>query len=331
MPCNKQKYVGRDVALEYHIGCGETLPGESDWKPFGSLRTKEFNLEWDTTDATDGDSIGSLRENLATFQSLSISGDGTCRASGAGGASLVELTKHVAQPVSTGGQPVVWMRMTFPDLTFTCYMLLSSMNRSAPYDDIVTFSMEASATASDFGLIVEDTPDVNAPDPSSISVIPASLTLPVAESFNVESVVLPTGASQAVRWSSSDTAVAIVNQLSGVVTGVSVGTATITATSVADPMITQTLVATIVSQPVSLDITPDPVTVAEAGTETLVVNVLPMTAPQEVTFVSADPAVASVNSSGVITGQAAGETTVTVSSAFRPSVKKVIAVTVEEL
>src|SRR5690606_16413614 len=121
-----------------------------DWKRFGSMRTKEFTLEWDTTDATADDSVGALRENLATFQSLTISGDGTAKASGAGAQNLIDLTKHVANPLATSGQPVAWLRMTFPDLTFTAFMLVSSMSRSAPFDDVVTYSFEASATASDF-------------------------------------------------------------------------------------------------------------------------------------------------------------------------------------
>ncbi len=46
---------------EYYIGCGDALPAENDWRRFGSLRTKEFTVEWDTIDATDSDSVGALR------------------------------------------------------------------------------------------------------------------------------------------------------------------------------------------------------------------------------------------------------------------------------
>jgi len=158
MACEKEKFVGRDVVLEYFIGCGDTQPTEADWVRIGSMRAKEFSLEWETTDATADDSVGSLRENLATFQSLSISGDGTVKSSGTGADGLIALTKHVANPTATDGQPNVWVRMTFPDLTFTCYMIATKMSRSAPYDDVTTYSFEASSTASDFGLTVEDTP-----------------------------------------------------------------------------------------------------------------------------------------------------------------------------
>lgn len=233
MACNKTKYVGRDVVLEYFIQCGDTLPGPNDWKRMGSMRTKEFTLEWETTDATADDSVGSLRENLATFQTLSISGDGTLKASGAGAANLIEMTKHVANPAATGGQPTAWFRMTFPDLTFIAFMLVSNMSRSAPFDDVVTYSFEASATASDYGLLVEDTPDPDAPDVTSVTVTPDTASVEEGATQQLAVTVAPAGAPQGVVWQSSDTGVATVSQ-NGLVTGVAAGTADITVTSTAD-------------------------------------------------------------------------------------------------
>ncbi|WP_298016680.1 phage tail tube protein [uncultured Castellaniella sp.] len=228
--CKSTKYVGRDVVLEYAIGCGDARPVEADWKRFGSMRTKEFNLEWETTDATADDSIGALRENLATFQSLTISGDGTCKASGAGSANLIELTKHVANPAATGGQPTAWLRMTFPDLTFTAFMIITTMSRSAPFDDVTTYSMEASATASDFGLIVEDTP---APVTiTSVTVTPSTLAMVEGDLDALTAAVVPS-TSPEVKWTSSDALVATVDS-HGHVEAVGAGTATITATSAYD-------------------------------------------------------------------------------------------------
>lgn len=244
MACETTKYVGRDVVLEYVIGCGDALPAEGDWKKFGSLRTKEFNLAWDTTDATDSDSIGALRENLATFQSLTISGEGLCKASGAGAANLIELTKHVAQPTTTGGQPVVWLRMTFPDLTFTAFMLLANMSRSAPYDDMVTYTMEASATASDFGLIVTVTPA----DVASVTVTPNPGTIDTdAGTLQMSALALPANAPQGVTWTTTTPAIASVDA-NGLVTALTDGAATIVATSVDDPLITGTAIVNITNQ-----------------------------------------------------------------------------------
>lgn len=230
MACETTKYVGRDVVLEYAIGCGDAKPEEGDWKRFGSLRTKEFSLSWDTTDVTDSDSIGALRENLATFQNLTIAGDGMAKASGAG--NLVELTKHFVNPVATNGQPLVWLRMTFPDLTFTAFMLLSNLSRSAPYDDAVTYSMEATATASDFGLIVEDTPTGVAP--TGVTVSPSTGAIYAdGGTLQLSSVVAPAGANQGVTWTSETPLIASVSA-TGLVTALSDGTATIKATSMAD-------------------------------------------------------------------------------------------------
>ena len=244
MACETEKYVGRDVVLEYAIGCGDALPDEADWKLFGSLRTKEFALTWDTTDTTDSDSQGSLRENLATFQNLTISGDGLAKASGAN--NLKELTKHFVNPVATNGQPLVWMRMTFPDLTFTAFMLLSNLGRSAPYDDVVTYTLEAMATGSDFGLIVEDTP--SPVDVVSVVVAPttASISTPGA-TVQLTGTVTPPEASQIVMWGSSQPSIATVTN-TGLVTAVSDGTATITASSSADPTKTATSVVTVTNQ-----------------------------------------------------------------------------------
>lgn len=230
MACETTKYVGRDVVLEYAIGCGDARPGPSDWKRFGSLRTKEFSLSWDTTDVTDSDSIGALRENLATFQTLTISGDGIAKASGAN--NLVELTKHVVNPAATNGQPLVWLRMTFPDLTFTAFMLLSTMSRSAAYDDVVTYSMEASATASDFGLLVEDTPTGAAPTGVTVNA-GAGIIDTDGGTLQLSATVAPAGAVQTVTWTSETPLIATVSA-TGLVTAVADGTATIKATSTVD-------------------------------------------------------------------------------------------------
>lgn len=231
MACETTKYVGRDVVLEYSIGCGDEKPLPGAWKRFGSLRTKEFALSWDTTDVTDSDSVGALRENLATFQTLTISGDGIAKASGVG--NLVELTKHFVSPTATNGQPVVWLRMTFPDLTFTAFMLLSNLSRSAQYDDAVTYSLEAMATASDFGLIVEDTIP---PTPiTSIAVTPTTGTISTAGgTLQLSASALPASANQAVTWSSSAPTIATVNA-AGLVTALADGNAVITAKSTSDP------------------------------------------------------------------------------------------------
>lgn len=231
--CKNQKFVGRTAILEYAIGCGDQMPAAADWKRLGAMRAKELTIEWETTDATADDSIGALRENLATFQTLSVSGDGVLKVAGTGAAALIALTKHVIKPEATGGEPVAWIRLTFPDLTFTFFAIVTNMSRSAPYDDVATYSFEASATASDFGLIVEETPDPDAPAVDTVAVTPATASIAEGATRQLTAAITPTGAAQGVIWSSSDTDKATVSQM-GLVTAVAAGSATITGTSTAD-------------------------------------------------------------------------------------------------
>lgn len=242
--CKSNKYTGKDVIVEYAIACGDVLPADADFKRVIAMRTKEFTLEWETTDATADDSVGALRENLATFQTLTISGDGTHKVNGAGAADMLALTKHIANPVETGGQPFAWLRMTFPDLTFTAFMIITNISRSAPYDDMVTYSFEASATSSDFGLIVEDTPQVDDEPITAVLTTPATADLVVDETQQLTSVVEPSSAYQGVQYSTSAAGIATVSA-SGLVRGISAGTATVTATSVADNTKTDTVSVTV--------------------------------------------------------------------------------------
>lgn len=247
MACKLPGYVGRDVALEYGLACGDVdprLPG-FNWTPFAAMRTKEFGLTWDTADASSDASVDNLRENLATFKTLEISGDGVAqRAVTAGESAFTQLTKHVANPgPDFSDQPVIWLRMTFPDLTFIAYMLVSELSRSATYDDVVTFSFTASAASSDFGLIVQDTPDPSTPV-ASVAVSPAAPTIAVGDQLQLIKTVLPSTALQGVTWASDDTAVATVDA-NGLVTAVAVGDAVITATSTRDGTKTATSTVTV--------------------------------------------------------------------------------------
>ncbi|EKO3964602.1 Ig domain-containing protein [Vibrio fluvialis] len=239
MACKSKKFVGKERVVEYAIACGDSVPESNEWVRWAALRNSEINVTWDTTDATDSDSVGSLRENLATFQSFSVSGDGTARR-----LDHKDIWKHYCKPESTGGQPVLWIRVTDPDLTFTAFCLLSTMSKPATYDDLVTFSFEASATASDFGLMVEDTPDPDAPDPVSVAAYPETLSLAIGETAGLAAVVSPTSAPQSVIYETDDPLIATVTQ-NGVVTAIGSGSATITVKSSVDTLITDTVAVTV--------------------------------------------------------------------------------------
>ena len=158
--CESSAFVGRETTLEYFIGCGDTLPLDSDWKFIGALRSNSMSTKYDTVDATADDSLNALREMLATFKTVTFSADGVARRADTATVNQVALLKHYLNPTATNGQPVVWIRRTDPRITVVAYILLSTYDLEAPYDEISTFSIEGTTTASDFGIIVTDTPVV---------------------------------------------------------------------------------------------------------------------------------------------------------------------------
>ena len=79
---------------------------------------------------------------------------------------------------------------------------------------------------------------------AAVDVTPATLSLEVGDTGDLEVVVTPAGASQQVIWTSSAPAIASVSE-TGLVTALAVGTATITATSVADGTKTDTCAVTV--------------------------------------------------------------------------------------
>ncbi|KAA0910684.1 Ig-like domain-containing protein [Pusillimonas sp. ANT_WB101] len=239
--CIPANYVGKDVVLEYFIDCGNDTPQEGDWNLLGSMRTKGFDGGWDTDDATDDATKGYLSESVATGQTFSVSGDGTCKR-GPESAALSELTKHFFNPIATGGQPLVWMRLTYPDLTFTVLTLLTSLGRTGESRGGVTFSLEASGTASTQGVIVEDTP-AEVPV-TSVTMSASTLAISTSEILALTATVAPGGAPQGAVWKSSAPSKATVDQ-NGHVVGVATGTANITATSTSDPLMSDTCVVTV--------------------------------------------------------------------------------------
>lgn len=146
--CTTEDYTGKDVALYYHIDCGNSKPAEGEWKRLGSMRTKTFEVNWETVDATTDTSPGNRRVNLTTFQTIEFSGDGKCRASGVDSTNLNEVNMHALVP--DGGKPVIWLKLMFPDISFIDFFNITNFSRSAPHDDIATFSISCNPAPSGF-------------------------------------------------------------------------------------------------------------------------------------------------------------------------------------
>jgi uncharacterized protein YjdB len=165
---------------------------------------------------------------------------------------------------------------------------------------------------------------------TGVSLNKSTLTLNAGGSETLTVTVSPsTAVNKSVYWI-SDTPNKVSVSQSGVVTGLSAGSATITVTSVDGG---KTATCTVTVSPSSgitkVTLNKQSTSLLVGGTETLYAEVTPEEASNKtVTWSSSAPAIASVNSSGVVTAVAAGSATITVTSAADQSKTATCAVTV---
>ena len=237
--CASDKFVGKNVLAEFALACGDVDPMTLTWLPLGAARNKSLTMSADTVDATADDSVGSFRDTLITYKTFEVSIDGVTKRDDGTTSNQQVLFEHFV----TDPQPYVWIRLTGPINTVIGFCVLTEFSQEFPYDDVATYSITASATSRPGGaasVIVEDTPIAV----TAVVTTPATATVAVGNVTNIDHVVTPAAANQAVLWTSSTPANATVNA-SGRVSGVAVGSSTITATSVSDPTKSDTTVVTI--------------------------------------------------------------------------------------
>ncbi len=180
----------------------------------------------------------------------------------------------------------------------------------------------ASITASSEGRTATASVTVTGPQVASIAVAPASLTLSQGASASLSAVALgaagDTLPGRAFTFSSANNAIATVTA-SGVVTGIAPGSTTVTVASEGRSRGVPVTVTATSSAPVTqVVLTPQFVTVRAGTTSQLQAAALDaqgvVLAGRSFTFVSNNPAVATVSGSGLITGVAAGSATITANS-----------------
>lgn len=142
-----------------------------------------------------------------------------------------------------------------------------------------------------------------------ISLDRTSLSLTTGNTSQLTATVFP--ADTPVTWSSSNTGVATVSG-SGTVTAVGPGTAVITASAGG---CTATCTVTVSVPITGITLSPATLDLAVNGQETLTAAVEPADADQTVTWTSDNPAVASVDASGTVTGVGKGTAVVTATTA----------------
>lgn len=240
--CQSQYINGAAIGAEFAYGCADALPQAGDWITLGAMRSKSFTRAWDTIDTTSDASVGAIRSNIASYLQVGFSGDGLVEQTGDNADNMDALEAYVTAP--PGGQPGLWIRLTFPRKTYVFFALMTSFDIEGTYDDVVTYSFEAMGNASNFGIIITNTPAPLPPETVTITDKPDDDEMTVGDLFQLSATVAPNGAPQGVTWTSATPTVATVSP-AGVVSALLVGTTVITAASSVDPTKTATFTLTV--------------------------------------------------------------------------------------
>jgi len=148
-----------------------------------------------------------------------------------------------------------------------------------------------------------------------ISISLESVVIRKDSVFQLATVVLPSNATDSrILWSTSDSTIVAVDSL-GQVTGIKFGSATITATTV-DGIITASCIVTVVSQVTSLSLSAETLSIQKGSAYKLTAMVLPLDATNDtVNWSSSDETIATVDSTGLVTGVRMGTVTITATTA----------------
>jgi predicted secreted protein len=190
--CESGAFTGRDVMVYYYIDCPANKPSTDKYKRLGMMRGKTLGAEWDTADATGDMSPSFTKENLTTYKSVSFSGDGVSRKEEVYNQAL--LKAHVFNPgPETNNQPFVWLKIVSPlDITEGPF-LMPKWEDQAPFDDVATWSTEASSAG---GVTVK-------PLTGTISITTQPVSKNLIEGDNLSLSVVATssdGSTLAYQW-----------------------------------------------------------------------------------------------------------------------------------
>ena len=192
------------------------------------------------------------------------------------------------------------------NITFKCYN--QATGRELMVAESLLFDGEQHGTLSRLFQLTATQPV------TGIRLDKTAVTLNTTDTYTLVANVDPIDASnKSVTWSSSDAAIATVDE-NGVVTGIKAGTATITVTTV-DGDFAATCAVTVLQPVTGISLDKTSVTLNTTETYTFVATVDPVDASNKsVTWSSSDAAIATVDDKGVLTGIKAGTATITVTT-----------------
>ena len=145
---------------------------------------------------------------------------------------------------------------------------------------------------------------------SSITVSPSTVSMAIARTQQISATIIPSNAANnTLSWSSSNTGVATVSN-SGLITSVSVGSATITVQATDGSNVYNTVSVSVSANPIlitGITLIPSSATLDPGATTQLSAAIVPSNATNKtLTWSSSNTAIATVNSSGLVSAIAVG-------------------------
>lgn len=196
----------------------------------------------------------------------------------------------------------------------------ATVNASGVVTGVAAGSATITATSSDKSGTANITVSANPPPPpvvTTVTVTPSTASIVVGATVSLSATVkdaqgnVMTG--QTVTWSTSSPSAATVNS-SGVVTGIAAGSATITATCAGKSGMSSVTVTLPLPVVTTVTVAPATTSIVVGATVTLSATVRDaqgnVMTGQTVTWSTSNPVAATVNSSGVVIGVAAGSATI---------------------
>lgn len=152
----------------------------------------------------------------------------------------------------------------------------------------------------------------------SIAVNPSTISMTISQTRQITASVTPSNAyNKTLAWSSNNTGIATVSS-SGLITAVGVGSATITVQATDGSNVYNTVSVSVYANPIiitSISLAPSSATIAPGATTQLTATILPSNATNKIlSWTSSNPNIATVDSSGLVSGVATGTVNITATS-----------------
>lgn len=206
--------------------------------------------------------------------------------------------------------------ISYPGVTYTSSNTsVASVNSSGVVTGVAKGTATITATTTDGSSKTASITITVKKAVTGVSLNKSSTTLDENATETLTATVSPSDASvRTVTWSSSNTSVATVNS-SGKITAISKGSCTITATSTDDSSKKATCSVTVLRRVTGMYVSSNNVSLDVGQTTSITVHTVPSDASNtSFTISSADSTIATMNSSGTISGLKKGQTTITVTS-----------------